>query len=180
MATTRAPLPIRPAAELSYATDGRCHNTEPGAFNHECGRPATWIGENSKGFRSGYCDDCRLHGYEARRVKRWTPIAPGSGDYPARDPRALTALAAEHVGVTPAELDELARELACCSGFADLIATDRWYRPTMRVDLDPRYARLAAAFNRGAELLGQDRRAWTPAYCAADVDALAAFALRPA
>jgi hypothetical protein len=28
----------------TYATDGRCHNSEPGTFNHECGKPATFIG----------------------------------------------------------------------------------------------------------------------------------------
>jgi hypothetical protein len=26
------------------ATDGRCHNAEPGTFNHEWGKPATFIG----------------------------------------------------------------------------------------------------------------------------------------
>ena len=28
----------------SYATDGKCHNAEPGTYGHECGKPATWIG----------------------------------------------------------------------------------------------------------------------------------------
>jgi len=162
------------------AIDGKCHNTEPGTFNHECGRPAVWIGENAKGSRSGYCEDCRHHGYEARRAVRWTRIPSKPMDYPARDPVALTALAAEHVRLTPEELDALAVELACCAGFADLLATDRWYRPTMRVDLDPRYACLAATFNRGVELLGLDRRAWTPAYDEDQVRALAAYCLTPA
>ena len=175
MATDRAPLP----PDFSYATDGKCHNCEPGTFNHECGQPATWIGENGKGFLSGYCDNCKLYGFEGRRAVRWTRVAAGSGDWPARDPRALTALAAHSVGLAPDDLDALAIELACCRRFSDLIATDRWYRPTMRVDLDPRFAQLAAAFNRGVELLGQDRRAWTPAYGDGDVAALAAFGLRP-
>lgn len=60
--------------ESTYATDGRCHNAEPGTFNHECGKPATWIGTNRNGFRSGYCDDCRYNGYEARRVVEWRRI----------------------------------------------------------------------------------------------------------
>jgi hypothetical protein len=165
---------------FSYATDGKCHNSEPGTYNHECGRPAVWIGENAKGFRSGFCDDCRHHGHEAKRVQRWTRMTAGPMDYPARDPVALTALAAEHVRLSPEELDALAVELACCTGFADLLATESWYRPTMRVDLDPRYACLAAAFNRGVELLGQDRRAWTPAYDDDQVRSLAAYGLKPA
>lgn len=163
-----------------YAIDGKCHNTEPGTFNHECGGPADWIGENDKGGRSGYCDDCRHHGYEARRVVRWTRIPTKPMDYPARDPAALTALAADHVRLSPEALDALAVELACCIGFADLLSTERWYRPTMRVDLDPRYACLAAAFNRGAQILGQDRHAWTPAYDDDQVRALAAYGLKPA
>lgn len=56
---------------MSYATDGKCHNAQPGTFNHECGKPAAWIGETSNGFRSGYCDHCKEHGWEARRVVRW-------------------------------------------------------------------------------------------------------------
>ena len=37
------------------AKDGRCHNAEPGSFNHECGKPATWIASKATGFRSGFC-----------------------------------------------------------------------------------------------------------------------------
>jgi hypothetical protein len=56
---------------MSYATDGRCHNAEPGTFGHECGKPAVWIGETATGFRSGYCDSCKRDGTEARSVVRW-------------------------------------------------------------------------------------------------------------
>lgn len=60
---------------MSYATDGRCHNSEPGTFNHECGKPAVWIGtkvgEDGKTFESGFCDRCKREGYEARRYKVW-------------------------------------------------------------------------------------------------------------
>lgn len=48
-----------------YSTmDGKCHNSEPGTFNHECGKPAVWLGTKASGFQSGFCDDCRRHGYE--------------------------------------------------------------------------------------------------------------------
>jgi hypothetical protein len=56
-----------------YATDGCCHNSEPGTFNHECGKPAAWIGVTRDGFASGYCDHCRQHGSEARSVAYWYP-----------------------------------------------------------------------------------------------------------
>lgn len=49
-----------------YATDGKCHNSEPGTFNHECLKPATWIGRYPNGFQSGFCDHCKEHGWEAK------------------------------------------------------------------------------------------------------------------
>lgn len=61
--------PSMPAS--SYATDGRCHNAEPGSFNHECGRPAMWIGRTGGGFESGFCEDCRERGAEAKRMVEW-------------------------------------------------------------------------------------------------------------
>ena len=54
-----------------YATDGLCHNAEPGAFNQECGRPATWIGRTRSGFHSGFCDKCKASGFEACAVIAW-------------------------------------------------------------------------------------------------------------
>lgn len=56
---------------MSYATDGKCHNAEPGSFGHECGRAATWVGESPTGRRSGFCDHCQQHGWEAQGVARW-------------------------------------------------------------------------------------------------------------
>jgi hypothetical protein len=56
---------------MTYATDGICHNANRGTFNHECGKPAEWIGTSSRGFRSGYCNHCRQHGDEARGVVCW-------------------------------------------------------------------------------------------------------------
>lgn len=47
-----------------YATDGRCHNAEAGAYGHECGKPATWLGVMSNGWASGFCDQCKEHGHE--------------------------------------------------------------------------------------------------------------------
>ncbi len=57
---------------MSYATDGKCHNAQPGSYGHECGRPAKWIGEKPSGYRSGFCDECKKNGYEAREFVSWT------------------------------------------------------------------------------------------------------------
>lgn len=59
---------------MSYATDGKCHNAEPGTFGHECGKPAQWIGTKPSGFRSGFCVACRARGFEARSVIKWEPV----------------------------------------------------------------------------------------------------------
>lgn len=56
---------------MNYSEDGKCHNSEPGTFNHECGKPANWIGTNANGFKSGFCSECKESGYEARTVVRW-------------------------------------------------------------------------------------------------------------
>jgi hypothetical protein len=61
-------------ATTTYATDGLCHNAEQGTFGHECGKPATWIGTQETGFRSGFCDDCKAHGWEAKG-RTWTRVA---------------------------------------------------------------------------------------------------------
>lgn len=60
---------------MSYATDGKCHNSQPGTFGHECGKPAAWVGTDAKGFRSGFCDNCKEHGWDARTVKVWAPVS---------------------------------------------------------------------------------------------------------
>lgn len=71
----------------SYATDGKCHNSEPGAFYDECGKPAVWLGtKQSEGhiglniapgpFSCGFCDDCKRNGHEARAYTTWQPY-PG-------------------------------------------------------------------------------------------------------
>jgi len=54
-----------------YVTDRLCHNAEPGTYGHECGKPATWIGTNKRGFSMGYCDACKATGYEARDCVAW-------------------------------------------------------------------------------------------------------------
>lgn len=66
-----------------YATDGRCHNSEPGTFNHECGAPATRIGVDRRGFASGYCERCAVHGHEAQDVIEWHPIPAAATTSPA-------------------------------------------------------------------------------------------------
>lgn len=60
----------------TYATDGKCHNAEPGTYGHECGKPAVWIGTKQSGFRAGYCDKCKRQGHEARGVTRWETLTP--------------------------------------------------------------------------------------------------------
>ena len=57
----------------AYATDGRCHNSEPCWYGQECGKPAEWIGTQQDGFRAGFCAKCRAAGYEARGMVRWEP-----------------------------------------------------------------------------------------------------------
>ena len=57
----------------TYATDGKCHNANPGTFSHECGKPAQWIGTSASGSRSGYCVKCRATGSEARQCVAWEP-----------------------------------------------------------------------------------------------------------
>jgi hypothetical protein len=39
-----------------YAEDGKCHAAPRGSYNHECGRPAVWLGVKASGFASGFCD----------------------------------------------------------------------------------------------------------------------------
>lgn len=61
---------------MSYATDGKCHNAEPGTYGHECGKPAMWVGTTATGFASGFCDRCKARGTEARNCVEWNRIAP--------------------------------------------------------------------------------------------------------
>ena len=58
----------------SYATDGKCHNANRGTFNHECEQPAQWLGSQANGSMSGFCDDCKAHGDEARYIVAWQRI----------------------------------------------------------------------------------------------------------
>lgn len=58
-------------ASMLYATDGKCHNAEPGTYGHECGKPATWLGVSRSGFVSGFCADCKARGWEARSCIAW-------------------------------------------------------------------------------------------------------------
>ncbi len=58
----------------TYATDGKCHNAEPGTYGHECGKIVDWIGTNANGWQCGYCDDCKSHGFECRSVVSWKRV----------------------------------------------------------------------------------------------------------
>ena len=72
---------------MSYATDGKCHNAQPGTYGHECGKPATWIGGNRAGFCSGFCGECKRHGYEAQDVVNWErPTAESQKQLPEKLP----------------------------------------------------------------------------------------------
>lgn len=64
-------MPMEETQMADYAADGKCHNAEPGTFNHECGKPAAWIGTKASGFRSGFCHQCRKSGFEARGFIVW-------------------------------------------------------------------------------------------------------------
>lgn len=57
--------------QRNYANDGKCHNAEPGTYGHECGKQAEWIGTHPNGFRSGFCNACKLEGYEAKPITQW-------------------------------------------------------------------------------------------------------------
>jgi hypothetical protein len=71
---------------MTYATDGKCHNAEPGTFGHECGKPAVWIGTQADGFKSGFCVACRARGWEARSCIAWEPMDPSSNTFQEKDP----------------------------------------------------------------------------------------------
>jgi hypothetical protein len=66
----------RPPYGMTADKPARCINAEPGTYGHECGKPARWIGTDANGFRACYCDDCKNHGTDGRRVKAWAAIAP--------------------------------------------------------------------------------------------------------
>lgn len=59
-----------------YATDGKCHNCEPGTFGHECGKPAIWLAMTHNGFVTGFCEGCKANGSDAKSKVRWERIVP--------------------------------------------------------------------------------------------------------
>lgn len=50
----------------------RCTNANRGTFNHECGRPAVWLGTQPSGHRQAFCAECKANGDEAASVVAWT------------------------------------------------------------------------------------------------------------
>lgn len=52
----------------------RCTNSNPGTFNHECGRPASFRGTHANGHNQWFCSYCRKEGFEAKGIKIWLPI----------------------------------------------------------------------------------------------------------
>ena len=69
-----SPMVVAEEGGMTYAIDGRCHNSEPYTYGHECGKPAKFVGETTKGFRCGFCADCRQHGAEAAGIVQWAPF----------------------------------------------------------------------------------------------------------
>lgn len=63
-----------PMLNRTYATDGKCHNSNAGTFGHECGRPATWLGQKPNGYQSGFCDQCKEHGDERHAFTSWIKL----------------------------------------------------------------------------------------------------------
>lgn len=58
----------------------KCHNAQSGTYGHECGKPATWVAENPRGFKTGFCDNCRLYGDERHGYHIWTKRNPAQSD----------------------------------------------------------------------------------------------------
>lgn len=55
-------------------TGPRCTNADRGTFNHECGKPATFVGTQPSGYFQFFCARCREHGDEAAPVTEWRPL----------------------------------------------------------------------------------------------------------
>jgi hypothetical protein len=53
----------------SFSGDGLCHNSEPGTYNHECGKPAAFIGTDNNAFRMGFCEECAATGFERHGLR---------------------------------------------------------------------------------------------------------------
>lgn len=49
----------------------RCTNSEPGTFNHECGKPASWAGTRKSGHVQHFCSACKVEGWERHGVVAW-------------------------------------------------------------------------------------------------------------
>ena len=52
----------------------RCENSEPGTFNHECGKLAIWAGTRNSGHVQFFCDRCKETGWERAGVVQWRQI----------------------------------------------------------------------------------------------------------
>ena len=49
----------------------RCQNSEPGWYNQEHGKPATWIAQRADGFTMAFCGQCKDDGHERHGFARW-------------------------------------------------------------------------------------------------------------
>jgi hypothetical protein len=52
----------------------KCINSEPGTYNHECGKPAQWQATKPSGYTSHFCTNCKKDGTEARAYAIWNPL----------------------------------------------------------------------------------------------------------
>jgi hypothetical protein len=66
---------MNPNPARKYNQDGLCHALEPKDPDHECGKPAVWIGETHHGFKYGFCESCRLTSPEKTSIKVWNYIS---------------------------------------------------------------------------------------------------------
>lgn len=83
--STPEPEPAAATGRLAY-----CTNSQPGTFNHECGKPSVWIGTHATGHQQAFCEDCKRNGYEARTVKAWQKVSqPSASPAPATAPQQV-------------------------------------------------------------------------------------------
>lgn len=59
----------------------RCTNSNLGTLNHECGKPACFLGTHSGGHRQYFCAGCKANGDEARAVMAWEAFEPPYGEH---------------------------------------------------------------------------------------------------
>lgn len=107
----------------------RCTNANHGTFNHECGKPAVWIGTHASGHRQYFCLDCKDNGDEARSVKTWeafdNPYGAHLPIFPTFFPTPGNSLTEDRIERTVERLVDKA-DAAFIAGKATQAQYDRW------------------------------------------------------